>query len=209
LSAFAAGRQALVPLIVGTNSFEWGFMTLPGFPAEPKHVEQLLAGFGALAGAARLAYAAEIGKGGLQLEARLFGDRTFVEPTRAAARGHAAALAPVYRYRFSYVAAAERDTAAAQGAMHASEIPYVFGNLRARYGKRVSLADERVSAALRARWIAFARTGAPQVRGRPEWQRTQPGQDLLLDVDAHPQMRPDDQGPRLDALEAAAGTPDY
>jgi para-nitrobenzyl esterase len=196
-----------VPLIVGTNSFEWGFMTLPSFPVESKPAEPLLAGFGGLAGPARLAYATEIGKGGLQLEAHLFGDRTFVEPTRAAARSHAVVLAPVYRYRFSYIAAAERDTVAVAGAVHASEIPYVFGNLRARYGERVSAADERVSAALRARWIAFARTGAPHARGLPEWQRTQTGEDLLLEVDAHPQMRPDDQGPQLDVLEALAGTP--
>jgi para-nitrobenzyl esterase len=163
-------------------------MTLPSFPAESKPAEQLPAGFGGLAGPARLAYATEIGKGGLQLEARLFGDRTFVEPTRAAARSHAAVLAPVYRYRFSYIAAAERDTVAVAGAVDASEIPYVFGNLRAR-------------------WIAFARTGAPQARGLPEWQRTQTGEDLLLEVDAQPQMRPDDQGPQLDVLEALAGTP--
>jgi para-nitrobenzyl esterase len=208
LSAFAAGRQARVPLIVGSNSFEWGFMTLPGFPAEAKPDAQLLAEFGALAGPAARAYAAEIAQGGLQLQARLFSDRTFVEPTRALARSHAAALAPTYRYRFSYVGTAARGPGAVQGAVHASEIPYVFGNLQARAGERVSPADARVSAALRARWIAFARTGAPQVGGLAEWQRSVGSDDLLLEVDAQPRMRPDEERPRLDLLEAAAATPE-
>jgi para-nitrobenzyl esterase len=64
LSAFAAGRQAPVPLIVGVNSLEWGFMTLPTYPAVPISAEQLLAEFGELAGAAGHAYASDMRKGG-------------------------------------------------------------------------------------------------------------------------------------------------
>ena len=202
LAAFTAGRQARVPLIIGSNSFEWGFMTMPGFPAGAKPAEQLLAGFGPLAGRAREAYAGAIERGGLELEARLFGDRTFVEPSRAAARAQAAAGAPTWRYRFSYVAESER--AGSPGALHASELPFVFGTVRARYGERATATDERVSAEIRARWIAFARGGEPRAQGLRTWPRYSVERDQLLDIDTQTTTLDGVDKARLDVLEAHA-----
>lgn len=204
LAAFAAGRQAKVPLIIGSNGFEWGFMTMPGFPGSAKPAEQLLAGFGPLAGRAREAYAADIERGGMALEARLFGDRTFVEPSRAAARAQAAAGAPTWQYRFSYVAESER--AGAPGALHASELPFVFGTVRARYGERATATDERISAEVRARWIAFARGGDPQAQGLRTWPRYGGDQDQVLDIDIDTKTTTRDgvDKARLDVLEAHA-----
>lgn len=202
LHAFTAGRQAKVPLIIGSNSFEWGFMTMPGFPAPVRPAEQVLAEFGPLAGQARQAYAGAIEHQGLELEARLFGDRMFVEPSRAAARSQAAAGAPTYQYRFSYVAESERE--GAPGALHASELPFVFGTVRARYGERATATDERVSAELRARWIAFARTGVPEAKGLPAWPRYDGRQDSLLDIDTTTQALSGVDKARLDVIEAQA-----
>ncbi|MYM35235.1 carboxylesterase family protein [Duganella sp. FT94W] len=202
LAAFAAGRQAKVPLIIGSNSFEWGFMTMPGFPATAKPVEQVLAEFGPLAGQARKAYAGAIERKGLELDARLFSDRTFVEPSRAGARDQAAAGVPAYLYRFSYIAESER--AGAPGALHATELPFVFGTVRARYGDRATLTDERISAELRARWIAFARNGAPQAPGLPAWPRYSGQRDQLLDIDTKTQVLSGVDRARLDVVEAQA-----
>jgi para-nitrobenzyl esterase len=157
-----------------------------------------------LTGRVREAYVGDIERGGMALEARLFGDRTFVEPSRAAARAQAAVGAPTWQYRFSYVTESER--AGAPGALHASELPFVFGTVRARDAERATATDERISAEVRARWVAFARGGEPQARGLPAWPRYGGGQDQVLDIDITTQTttRNAVDKARLDVLEAHA-----
>jgi para-nitrobenzyl esterase len=200
LAAFAVGHQARVPLLVGSNSFEWGFMLAPRFSSTAQPAAQVLAPFGARAEVARTLYAGEIARGGQALAVRLFSDRTFVEPARFAARTHTAAGHPAYLYRFSYVAEAER--AQWRGALHASELPFVFGTVAARYGARATAADLRTSARLQARWVAFARTGSPQDGAQLAWPRYDTRQPRLLDIDTTARIRRDDDKARLDWVES-------
>ena len=60
-------------------------------------------------------------------------DRMMVEPARFIVRTVAAAGQPAFHYRFSYVAESMRKQW--PGAPHATEIPYVFDTVEARYGK--------------------------------------------------------------------------
>ena len=86
-------------------------------------------------------------------------DQRMAEPARAIARILSARGQRVYEYRFGYVATARRKTLS--GAPHASEIPYVFDTVCARYGKETSRADEAMARVVHAYWIAFARSGRP------------------------------------------------
>ena len=71
------------------------------------------------------------------------------------------------------------------GAPHASEIPYVFDTVSARYGKETSRADEAMARVVHAYWIAFARTGRPDPRGQPAWPEYHQSSDELMSFTDH------------------------
>lgn len=99
-------------------------------------------------------------------------DVGFRMPTVWLAEGHAA-VAPVYLYRFDW--ATPMFKAIRLGAAHATELPYVWGNLvagpRDFTFKLGGLTTGRVlSHRMRTRWTNFATDGAPVGPvGEPEW----------------------------------------
>jgi para-nitrobenzyl esterase len=78
----------------------------------------------------------------------LMSDGAMVEPARLLARLASAAGQPTYVYRFSYVASSIRKEA--KGALHATEIPFVFETVRAKYGDATAAEDEALAAAVNA-----------------------------------------------------------
>ena len=87
-----------------------------------------------------------------------------VEPARMLARLTAAAGQPTYAYRFSYVASSLRGTT--KGALHATEIPFVFATVRAKYRARHDgRRTKRSRRPANAYWAAFAKTGDPNGAG--------------------------------------------
>jgi para-nitrobenzyl esterase len=133
----------------------------------------------------------------------LGGDQRMLEPARAIARLLTARGQPVFLYRFSYVAESLRATL--EGAPHASEIPFVFDTVAARYGKELTAADEAAARAVHRYWVAFAREGAPQVQGEPAWPAYDAQRDLIMDFTAHgPVAGPDPLKARLDRAERAS-----
>lgn len=136
--------------------------------------------------------------------ADLGGDRWMIEPARAVARLLAARGQRVYEYRFSYVATSFR-TVYATGAPHATEIPFVFDTVRARYGARTSRADEAMARAMHAYWVAFAKTGRPDPKSLPAWPAYHPRSDQLMNFTEHgPVPQADPWRKRLDIAERAA-----
>ena len=67
------------------------------------------------------------------------------------------------------------------GAPHATEIPFVFDTVQARYGKDLTAADKAAAEAANAYWVAFAKTGNPNGEGRPKWPACSAACDTLLD----------------------------
>ncbi|MHB8816352.1 MAG: carboxylesterase/lipase family protein [Steroidobacteraceae bacterium] len=141
--------------------------------------------------------------GPANLPSAVGGDEWMVEPARAIARLFAARGQRVYEYRFGYIATALRGRFS--GAPHASEIPYVFDTLVARYGKETSRTDETMARATHAYWIAFARTGRPDPRGLPAWPQYHERTDRLMSfTERGPVPEADPWKRRLDVAERAA-----
>jgi para-nitrobenzyl esterase len=185
-----------VPVMIGANSGDLSIL-------QAKSLRALFAMFGPKAAQARAAFDAS-GRLTLQQAAwRVGGALTMIEPARAVARDLSSRGQPVYEYRFSYVATSIRHTPVGKlGAMHASEIPYVFDTVRARYGDQTSAQDERVARQMHAYWVAFARTGKPDPKGLPPWPRYRTRTDRLMNfTDGGPVPEADPWRTRLNLAE--------
>jgi para-nitrobenzyl esterase len=200
-SAYRAGRQMRVPLMIGTNSADFiGFVA-----ADSK--DALFAQFGTHAAWARAVYDPD-GTAPLQQVLRAVGiDRAQAEPARYTARAFVRAGSPTYLYRFSYVPTARRDQWV-DGVPHAAEIPFVFDTLAAR-GTVPSAEDSAVARITNTYWANFARSGDPNGPTVPRWTRQVVGRDCITDFrpDATVVSGPDPRKDRMDVSEAAGGLP--
>jgi len=200
-TAFHAGRQVRIPYLVGANNREFGFMPLP-----PQAIEGMLARFGAGKDEVVAAYDPEKTGNMGEVGIGVMSDGAMVEPARLLARLASAAGQPTFLYRFSYVASSIRKDA--KGALHATEIPFVFETVRAKYGDATTPEDEAIAAAMNAYWVSFARSGDPNGEGRPRWPAYAEKDDVLMDFAiAGPAAKPDPRKARLDLIERFATAP--
>ena len=200
-----AGRTNPVPLIIGTNKHEaalFRLMRSPLMPITPHAItsmfteiaaeqpdlqlpteEQMAVAYSRLRGKARyLSIASDVG---------------FRMPSVWLAEGHSR-VAPVYLYRFDYSTPMLKLLLVR--AAHATELPYVWGNLGGPKDPTLKLGGAKtakaVSERVRTRWINFATHAKPTGPvGEPDWT---PYQDtdraclvidkrdaIVHDVDAH------------------------
>ena len=194
--AYAQGMGARVPVMIGSNSADLG--SVPGHS-----LGALFAEFGAHAAEARAAFDPQ-GRASLQqVRAEIGGALWMIQPARAIARILSARGQPVYAYRYAYIATAMRQKA--WGAGHATEIPFVFNTVRARYGAQTSPADEAMARVMQRYWIAFARTGRADPPGEPAWPRYRArSARLMLFTEHGPRVGADPDRRRL-ALTLRAG----
>lgn len=176
--AAQSGKTHPVPLIIGTNKHEaalFRYMKRPLMPITPESVRAMFAQIAAEQPEAQLPSEDHL-KGhyrgrGKTSGLRVSSDIGFRMPSIWFADGHRAA-APVYLYRFDFSTPLLR--AVRLHAAHATELPYVWGNLvSGRKDPTFALgglkAGKEVSRRLRARWTNFARTGEPSAPGEPQW----------------------------------------
>jgi para-nitrobenzyl esterase len=212
-AAYRAGKQLRIPVIVGATDMDIGF------GSEGKTRDQLFAAFGANAEAARKAYDPDGRLTSTDLGGAIDRDRMMLEPARFVARifsGNRSAAEgipgsaggatwdagqPVWEFRFSYVAQSMRSQWA--GAPHASEIPFVFDTVRARYGDQLTAADESTAQKIHAYWVQFAKTGDPNGGALPGWPTCSAGTDILMNFTAAGAVaEPDPWKARMDVTEA-------
>jgi para-nitrobenzyl esterase len=171
--ALADGRHAVVPYMVGANSYEESLLQwLPGVVTE--HQRSL----GKFRGEAMRLYG-QNGKVDADSAARkLWGETVMVAPARALARDMAASGAPTFLYHFGYVPKAMRGKI--PGVPHSGEMNFVFAN-EARVSTFGETAADRAMADLvHAYWVSFARSGNPNGEGRPVWPAYSKEYDTLL-----------------------------
>jgi para-nitrobenzyl esterase len=194
--AYRAGRQAKVPVMIGANSMDIGF-------AFARTMDELLAPFGSDKDKARAAYDPDKTGDVRAVGSRVAMDRTMVEPARLTAQLVTAGRQKAYEYRFSYVATSMRSQW--PGAPHATEIPFVFDTVAAKYGKDLTPQDEATAQAANAYWANFAKTGDPNGAGLPKWPAYDPKSDLIMDFSpTGPQGKTDPWKARLDVTAASA-----
>jgi para-nitrobenzyl esterase len=162
---FAAGREAHVPLLIGSNSYEASLMK--AFKIPPADF------LARLPAADRPLYPG----GDDEAAAALFTDSVMGAPARWIA-GRASAAAPAFLYHFSYVPTAQRGTQ--PGTPHGGEIPFVFGAWPPAFDRLTSADDHAMERLTHACWVAFAKTGAPSCRGFA-WPRYAPASDQLME----------------------------
>jgi para-nitrobenzyl esterase len=198
-SAYEAGRQVRVPLIIGSNSADFvGFIS-----ADTK--VGLFSQFGERKAEAMAAYdpngATELGT----LLVMAGADRVQAEPARFTASAFVTKGAPAYVYRFSCVPASMQERWR-NGVPHPAEIPYVFDTVGAGRGAAPTPQDQAVARTINTYWANFAKTGEPNGPGLPRWPRHDPGKNEILEFrpDGLPVAALDPRKARLDVTELAA-----
>ena len=91
------------------------------------------------------------------------------------------------------------------GAAHASEIAYVFDNLRGRNGASVDPKDQEVAKMMNSYWTNFAKTGDPNGKGLRKWPVYDPIKNEILEFrsDGSAVGEADPKKARLDVIEKA------
>lgn len=203
-SAYKAGRQADVPLMIGNTSAEIG----GSFVNNSSSKEELFSLFGELEDEARAAYDPDGNKEFAEVITKFNTDWVWGEPARMTARTFVEEGNPAYMYLFSYVPEAMRERMRF-GAGHGSEVAYVFNNLDARWGDTEPTTEEQeLAQVLNTYWANFAKTGNPNGDGVPDWPAydTQSEEILEIEPDGETVGKPDPRKERLDVIQKAIET---
>ena len=197
-SAYNAGRQNKVSIIIGNNSAELqaGFIN-----ANTK--EELLKQFGNLKDEAKAVYepdtTTELGK----MLTLVNTDKVWAEPARFTARAVTAKGEKAYVYLFNYVSPSAQQMMR-YGARHASEIGYVFNNLRSWNGSKIYAQDSAVAKMMNTYWANFAKTGNPNGSGLPTWSVYDSKNEILeIKPEGSAVSKSDPRKARLDLIEKA------
>lgn len=170
---YAAGEQARVPLLVGTNSQEGSYANLlenqPPTPANYRAAVEKL--FGTHATEALRLYPGRSEEEVRRSGTALAGDRFIAWSTWRWMELQRRTGTPVYFYYFTQPRPARRDGSGTpdEGSVHSGEIEYALGNLPGNSVFAWTDADRKVSALTQAYWVNFIKTGNPNGPGLPAW----------------------------------------
>lgn len=190
------GNATNVPILIGTTSAD--------LPVTFPPLNKPLSYFGANAEKAGALYNPT---GKLPPQALIIPiatDITMHEPARFVAKQLTAAGKPAWLYRFGYVAESLRPEK--MGAEHASEQPYLFSTVDARYGKATTATDRTVARLFHTYFANFAKFGNPNGEGLPAWAPYNPTKpDLMMfTLNGTAMTEPDPWKERLDLVEQVA-----
>ena len=193
-----SGAASDIPIMIGTTGQEIGLSIA-------KTKDELFASFGPYADQARQLYDSDGSRDLSAIGVEVGADRGMHEPARFIAEEASKHGAPAYLYRFTYVAESMRPEWAA--APHATDIPFFFDTVGAKYGVALTKKDEAAADAANAYIVNFVKTGDPNGEGLTHWSAFDVKKSNVLDftLDAGPQQISDPWTARLDVVEKARG----
>ena len=203
-SAYKAGRQARVPLMIGNNSAEIG----GGFVNASNSKDELFQLFGELKDDAKAAYDPDGNKEFKEVITKFNTDWVWGEPARFAANSFVSIGESAYIFLFSYTADHMKERMP-YGPRHGTDISFVFNNLGiAGFGPPPpppTAKDKEVAEMMNTYWVNFANTGSPNRNGAPHWPSYKLEKSEILEIqsDGSAVGKPDPRKERLDVIEKA------
>jgi para-nitrobenzyl esterase len=216
-STYDRGRQARIPLLIGSNTAEGAFLMPDQRPTAQEFEARLEQRFGAHASQVRELYPTDTPAALIKSEVAFSGDLEFDYPMWKLATMQRAAGLPVYYYLFGRTVPAAPGQLykgiplTEIGALHGAEVAYVFGTLdkvppvpaSADGRRRWQQTDRELSASMLGYWANFVKTGDPNGPGLPAWPRYEAkAHDPLMQFDERPEARPDGRTARMNVLDA-------
>lgn len=190
---YTRGEFNDTPILAGTNSNEGGlFMRGPATP--DRFEQQIRSGYGERADVILEAYPHATDAEAARASADVFREFAFSWPTWAWARLQSRmGKGKVFLYYYDH-----RTPRSPDGANHADEVPYVFGNFGG-LGGEPRPEDLALSEMIQAYWIHFADKGDPNGPGLPDWPNFTEEDQKVLYFDDAAAARP---VPNLEKLKA-------
>jgi len=211
---YAEGAESRVPLLAGWTADEQRVHAVFGSkrPTARSYSEMVREDFGAAADRLLRLYPARTDEEAVRSAGDLAGDRFIAFGTWKWIEMHLRTSgSPVYRFSFDRAVPVEPGrvingspaAAADVGAVHASEISYVFGALASLKDVTVQPEDWRLSDTIGSYWTNFARTGSPNGRGLPPWPAYEhAGGYQVMHLDTVVSAKPDAQRARYEFLDS-------
>ncbi len=206
---FAQGKEARVPVLVGSNGDEG---TLLGRPPESAAAfqEQARRQYGGYAAEFLKLYPAGSDAQARESNLMLWRDQVALQ-ARLLAEFESRAGMKAFRYYFSHKppipAHMFREQATHElGAYHSSEIEYVFDNLNTRPYLWTDT-DRTLAKDISAYWVNFAKRGDPNGAGLAKWPAADARHDVVMEFGDTVHVRRDFDKPALDFFESLLAAP--
>ena len=201
-SAYKAGRQAQVPVMIGNCSAEIG----GPFVSKVSTKDALFSSFGENEAEAKAAFDPNNDKEFTEVITRFNTDWVWGEPARMTARAFVVKHLPAYIYQFGYTPIANRKWSP-YGAGHGSEVSFVFNTLNARWGASSdpTTQEKELAKIMNTYWANFAKTGNPNGTGLPIWPIYDLQKENIIDIDIDGNLisKPDTRKMRFNVIEKA------
>lgn len=205
IDVFARGEQQRIPLLTGWNADEG--TAFPAIGTRAAFRAELERRYGPRTEEAAELYPASTEREARQASRALTGDELFALGVWRAARSHTR-VAPTWLYHFDHPQPfharqvyREADPAGALGVFHGSESPYIFGSTGV-LTRDWQPADAQVQRILQDHWLAFARTGTPDLPRGARWPRYDDAEPTVMRLGAAPRPGPLPRRAQLEFLDA-------